>query len=98
MLKAFVPAAIISIFAMTPATAAPQVSTLGGVMQSSTATVQQVQHRHRHRGHRHRYNRHGYRAGHRYRRAPHGWRRYHARPYGWRTRGCIVVGPVWFCP
>ena len=30
--------------------------------------------------------------------APHGWRRYGVRPYDWRTRGCIVVGPIWFCP
>jgi hypothetical protein len=31
---------------------------------------------------------------HRYR----GWRRYHSRPWNWRARGCVVVGPVWFCP
>jgi hypothetical protein len=27
-----------------------------------------------------------------------GWHRYHSRPYGWRARGCVVVGPVWVCP
>jgi len=39
-----------------------------------------------------------YRPGGRYRTAPHGWHRYHARPRDWRTRGCVIVGPVWFCP
>ncbi len=28
----------------------------------------------------------------------HGWHRYGARPYNWRTRGCVVVGPAWLCP
>ncbi len=27
-----------------------------------------------------------------------GWHRYNKRPYGWRERGCVVVGPIWFCP
>ena len=39
-----------------------------------------------------------YRRGHRYREAPRHWRRYHRRPHDWRRRGCIIVGPVWFCP
>lgn len=43
-----------------------------------------------HRGHRH-WNNDRYRA---YR----GWHRYSSRPYGWRGRGCVSVGPIWFCP
>jgi hypothetical protein len=39
-----------------------------------------------------------YTPGHRYHRAPSHWHRYHARPRDWRHRGCIIVGPVWFCP
>lgn len=27
-----------------------------------------------------------------------GWHRYNKRPHGWRERGCVVVGPIWFCP
>lgn len=38
------------------------------------------------------------RAGHKYKKAPRGWRRHGKRPANWRTRGCIIVGPVWFCP
>jgi hypothetical protein len=57
-----------------------------------------VQHR-RHHGERHHGQRHhNYRAGHRYRSAPRGWHRHHRRPADWRVRGCILVGPVWFCP
>jgi len=39
-----------------------------------------------------------YAPGTRLRAAPYGWRRYSARPYYWRTRGCVMVGPLWFCP
>jgi Ni/Co efflux regulator RcnB len=46
----------------------------------------------------HRHQNRRYRPGHHYRSAPHGWHRYHRRPRDWQTRGCIVVGPVWFCP
>lgn len=42
--------------------------------------------------------RNGYRAGSRHSRAPRNWRRYGARPGNWRTRGCIIVGPIWYCP
>ncbi len=31
-------------------------------------------------------------------RAPYGWRSYNYRPYGWANRGCIIVGPLWYCP
>jgi hypothetical protein len=46
-----------------------------------------------HRGHRQRYA-----PGRRYRSAPQGWHRYSRRPGDWRTRGCMLAGPVWFCP
>lgn len=42
--------------------------------------------------------RHRYRAGGRYAHAPRGWHRHHSRPAYWQTRGCIMVGPLWFCP
>lgn len=35
---------------------------------------------------------------HRYHRPPPGWRSYNARPWGWRRRGCLSIGPVWYCP
>lgn len=39
-----------------------------------------------------------YRPGYRYRSAPRGWHGYYSRPAYWRTRGCVIVGPLWFCP
>jgi Ni/Co efflux regulator RcnB len=55
-------------------------------------------HHHSHMDRDHHDRHHHYRAGGRYSSAPHGWHRYHHRPRDWRTRGCIVVGPIWFCP
>ena len=56
--------------------------------------------RYRHRGPavRHQPRRHRYAPGTRLRQAPPGYRRYGARPGNWRTRGCVQVGPLWFCP
>jgi hypothetical protein len=39
-----------------------------------------------------------YVPGGRYDSPPPRWRRYGSRPGNWRRRGCVVVGPVWFCP
>lgn len=39
-----------------------------------------------------------YRAGSHHKHAPGGWRRYDKRPGDWSRRGCIVVGPIWYCP
>lgn len=39
-----------------------------------------------------------YRAGGRYSRPPGGWRRHSHRPSDWSRRGCIIVGPIWYCP
>ncbi len=27
-----------------------------------------------------------------------GWNRYSHRPSRWQNRGCVAVGPIWFCP
>jgi hypothetical protein len=29
---------------------------------------------------------------------PANWHRYDRRPDDWSTRGCIMFGPVWWCP
>ena len=39
-----------------------------------------------------------YHAGWKYKSAPYGWHNYSYRPYRWAERGCIIVGPVWYCP
>ena len=39
-----------------------------------------------------------WRGSHRFRHAPPGWRRHSSRPWNWRARGCVAIGPAWFCP
>ena len=46
----------------------------------------------RHRGDRY------YGRGYVRREPPRGWHRFGYRPDDWRTRGCLEIGPAWFCP
>ena len=92
-------AATASAASATPAAKAAQA---GEAVRSHSSTV--VEHvdykdrrrmlhkRDRHMGHRHRHWNGD--SDNRYR----GWHRYHSRPLGWRNRGCVAVGPIWFCP
>ena len=50
------------------------------------------------RDRKHYHKRDRYRAGGRYDRAPSNWHRYNRRPGDWQRRGCIIVGPIWWCP
>jgi hypothetical protein len=97
-------AVIVAGFAM-PARAIPASSPVSTISDVRTDPIKVRNHKNRHWKNRHHRNarRHWHRRhwhgrphwrGHRY----HGWRRYHARPWNWRARGCVVVGPVWFCP
>lgn len=64
--------------------------------ESATEQVRLDPAKPRHRMHRH--HRHGHwRDDPRYERYR-GWHRYSYRPRGWRDRGCIAIGPIWFCP
>jgi hypothetical protein len=82
------PALLLSALAISPASAAPATHVNGA---SSSSIVLAQYHRDDRRGPR-------YTPGRRYRSAPHGWHRYDRRPGDWRHRGCVLVGPVWFCP
>jgi len=90
VLKLVAPAALAALLSSS-AFALPAAS-LADQMQADG--VQLVQYRHDHRPPPPR----RYSPGARLHAAPHGWRRYGARPRDWRTRGCVLVGPVWFCP
>jgi hypothetical protein len=87
-------AAAVTLFAINSAAAAPIAPSKPEINVSSMI---EVQHRRyatpppNARGHR-------YVPGRRYSTAPHGWRRYGTRPGNWRSLGCVMVGPVWFCP
>ena len=94
-------ALMISGFAVTAASAAP-VAPVKGVSQQ-TSHIIDVQYRYDRRDDRRDYRRSvapppRYRAGQRYKSAPRGYRRYDRRPGDWNRRGCVMVGPVWFCP
>jgi hypothetical protein len=94
-------ALLLSAFAFSPASAAPATPVQAAAVHSSLILAEYHPHAKRtvRRHVRRDVRRHvHYIPGHRYHAAPHGWHRYHARPYDWRTRGCILVGPIWFCP
>lgn len=91
------PAAVVLCAASAPASAFP--------VQNTTAVDSSkidVQHRMDRRGPPPHVHRKGppprYVPGRRYNSAPPGWRRYGARPGDWRRRGCVMAGPIWFCP
>jgi hypothetical protein len=93
MLKFSVPTAFAIVMTTGGAWAAPA----AGLSGPGPALVQQVRYDHGRKDYRgppvHRYapGAHLYAP-------PRGWHRYGRRPHDWRGRGCIVVGPVWFCP
>jgi Ni/Co efflux regulator RcnB len=100
MLKALMPAAIVSILAATSASAGPAASSLLQLKTVMPAYTMQAQDRDGNRERRgaHRQGRdHNYTAGPRYDRAPSHYRRHAYRPHDWQSRGCILVGPAWFC-
>lgn len=74
---------------LSAASAAPA---SGSAVAPSAIVLAQYHHGDRHGGRPH------YVPGRRYHTAPHGWHRYGRRPGDWRTRGCVLVGPLWFCP
>ena len=39
-----------------------------------------------------------YTPGSRHKHAPKNWHRYDKRPGDWSRRGCVIVGPIWWCP
>jgi hypothetical protein len=96
MLKAIAPAAIVTIlaaFSATAATAAPPTTQL-----KTTVPVDAVQVQFHERKGEYRQRRvQRYTPGRRYRSAPSHYRRYAHRPADWRSRGCILVGPLWYC-
>ncbi len=85
----------------TQASAAPLSKAAGATQGIVQSDVEHVRDRNRN-GIRDRYERRyrgwdrGWRGDRRYYRYR-NWNRYGYRPYNWRSRGCVAVGPVWFC-
>jgi hypothetical protein len=85
-------AALLGLAVVSPASAVTPSAAVGHATVQ-TDGITPVQYKKKHYKHRHKY-----RPGGRYKHAPKGWRRYSSRPSFWQTRGCVVVGPVWWCP
>ena len=79
------------------ASAAPSMMSGSGISGKSGSVVELAQYKRKYKK-RYRNRKHRFKPGSRHSRAPGGWRRYKQRPSGWSTRGCIVVGPLWYCP
>ncbi len=94
-------AALLGLVSITPASAAPSAAGNAAVRTDGVTLVAQktvvVKKRNGHVTRKVVY-RNGFRPGGHYRRAPGGWHRFDNRPGDWNTRGCIVVGPIWYCP
>jgi len=89
VVKSIISALFVVAVASSGAVAMPA-APLSNSTQAGNGAPLTIAYNNRHRG--------AYRPGGHYRSAPRGWHRFHARPRDWRTRGCVVVGPVWFCP
>ena len=99
MIAAFAAATGSAAFAAPAAPATSGVHAPSHVVQAQVVHVRKDRVKSRHvRDHRNVRRHWGYAPGAHVRHAPRGWHRYHARPYNWRTRNCVMVGPVWFCP
>jgi hypothetical protein len=97
MLKTLAAAALVLGFAST-AHAAPLANKALGAEAGQNSNIVQVQQR-RHMKQRNWNHRRGHwRHGQVRRGPPPGWRRYSTRPWNYQTRGCMMIGPVWFCP
>jgi Ni/Co efflux regulator RcnB len=95
-------AAFASLVAVSSAWAQPSASPMMSLKQSATPGFAQVQDRgasRRDDDMRRGEHREQFTPGRRYDRSPPGWRRHgYRRPGDWRTRGCVIAGPIWFCP
>ena len=104
MIKSILAAAILSLgvvtvalaFTPSPATS-PKVVVTSDLIQVKSKGYKSGGYKggkwHHGKGHGHRYA-----DSHRYKYAPKGWRHYNYRPYRWEHRGCVIVGPLWYCP
>lgn len=89
----FISAATAAFIALTATSAsALPVAKPGQVGAEKSSMSEQVQYRKKH-NRRHNSWRHNDHRYDKYR----GWNRYSKRPYNYRSRGCVAVGPIWFC-
>jgi hypothetical protein len=97
-MRSVLSAAIVSLLAITAALALP-VSPTAKPELTSSDLIQVGKKYYKGGKHYKHYNKRYYKGGGRYYHGGRYWgRRYYSRPYNWQALGCIVVGPVWYCP
>ena len=103
MMRSVLSAAIVSLLAITAAWALPVSPTAKPELTSSDLIQVGKKYykggkNYKHYNNKH-YNKKYYKGGGRYYHGGRYWgRRYYSRPYNWQALGCVVVGPVWYCP
>lgn len=100
MFKILIPAAIASLIALSPAQAFPVSAAGDGARTTNASALTLIADRNDRNGmRRDRDDNRRFTPGRRYNNAPSGWNRHgNRRPSDWRSRRCIMVGPIWFCP
>src|SRR5262249_30805234 len=100
MIKPILMSAALSLATATAAVALPvsQTATLrplafSDLIQVGNKNKNKDQNNNHNHNHNHDNHKHGYYHGGRY----YG-HQYYVRPYNWQALGCVVVGPVWYCP
>ena len=86
MIKAILTAAALPLIVCAGASAFPAPKSQIKVSASDLTPV----------GKKHDHHHHAYKHG--YKHPPKGWKSYSRRPMFWERRGCIVIGPGWYCP
>jgi hypothetical protein len=102
MIKPILYAAALSFALVSAAWALPAApkADLPALNQSDIIQVGKKSHGGKHYGGKHyNYKYRGPRHAGRYYHGGRYWgRRYYYRPYNWQALGCVIVGPVWYCP
>jgi hypothetical protein len=93
MIKPILTAAALTFAAATAVSALP-VSQTTSLRPLNFSDLIQVGEKNKNKNKNHNHNhKHGYyHGGHYY------GHQYYVRPYNWQALGCVVVGPVWYCP
>lgn len=97
MLKFMMPAAAISLMAVSSAWALPAGSPAMNHVQGGLNVIEVQYHHGSAKPSRSMHHRQNAGRGHSYR-GRHYAHRYSSRPRDWSQRNCVMAGPLWFCP
>ncbi|MEQ1719290.1 MAG: hypothetical protein ABL907_25435 [Hyphomicrobium sp.] len=99
MRRTLIPAALMSLITISSAGAQPGPAAITAAGHAETSNLVLIQRQRDGNANPQHDNRQRYTPGRRYKNAPPGWNHHgNRRPGNWRQRGCVTVGPIWFCP